>query len=325
MSLIDTHAPGQQASEHTPANDRNATIAVTAFPLFIIAGSIVAFMKPTPFLPLVGYITPLLMIIMFCMGLTLTLPDFREVARRPWPILIGVVGQFVIMPLGAIVVAKLLGLSPQLAVGLLMLGSVPGGTASNVIAYLAKGDVALSVAMTSVSTVLSPIVTPMLMLYLASAETDVDAQGMAMMLVKTVLLPVFGGLVIRLVADSVVDKILPILPWMSIVAIGGVVFGAVAKNAEQLASVGLVVFAAVILHNVFGYFLGYLSARALKQPEAACRTTAIEVATQSAGLSSGMAAKFFSPEAALPGAVAAVIHNVTGAIYASMVRRKPLN
>ena len=109
------------------------------------------------------------------------------------------------MPLGAIVVAKLLGLNPQLAVGLLMLGSVPGGTASNVIAYLAKGDVALSVAMTSVSTVLSPIVTPMLMLYLASAETDVDAQGMAMLLVKTVLLPVFGGLVIRLVADRVVD------------------------------------------------------------------------------------------------------------------------
>ena len=136
--------------------DRSAAIAVAAFPAFILLGSVLAFVAPGPFLPLTSFITYFLMIIMFGMGLTLTIPDFKEVAKRPVPIAIGVVAQFVIMPLGAVAVAKLLGLSPALAVGLLMLGSVPGGTSSNVIAYLAKSDVALSVAMTSVSTLLAP-------------------------------------------------------------------------------------------------------------------------------------------------------------------------
>src|SRR5699024_1704448 len=130
--------------------DRSAAIAVTAFPLFILAGTALAFFFPAPFQPLSNYITYFLMIIMFGMGLTLTLPDFREIARRPWPILLGVVAQFVVMPLCAVLVARMLGLNEALAVGLLMLGSVPGGTSSNVITYLAKGDVALSVAMTSV-------------------------------------------------------------------------------------------------------------------------------------------------------------------------------
>lgn len=304
--------------------DRSAAIAVTAFPLFILLGTALAFFFPAPFRPLSEYITYFLMIIMFSMGLTLTLPDFREIARRPWPILLGVVAQFVIMPLGAILVARLLGLNEALAVGLLMLGSVPGGTSSNVITYLAKGDVALSVAMTSVSTLLSPIVTPMLMLALANTRTDVDGLGMALSLIQTVLLPVIGGLVIRYFADKWIALISPVLPWVSILGIGGVVFPAVASNSERLASVGLIVFLAVLLHNVFGYVLGYFAGRVFRLPESANRTMAVEIGTQSAGLASGMSAKFFSPEAALPGAVAAVLHNITGAVYASIVRRFPL-
>lgn len=304
--------------------DRSAAIAVTAFPLFILVGTALAFFFPAPFQPLSNYITYFLMIIMFGMGLTLTLPDFREIARRPWPILLGVVAQFVIMPVCAVLVARMLGLNEALAVGLLMLGSVPGGTSSNVITYLAKGDVALSVAMTSVSTLLSPIVTPMLMLTLADTRTDVDGAGMALTLVQTVLLPVIGGLVIRYFADQWISLITPVLPWISILGIGGVVFPAVANNAERLASVGLIVFAAVLLHNVFGYALGYFTGRIFRMPESANRTMAVEVGTQSAGLASGMSAKFFSPEAALPGAVAAVLHNITGAIYASIARRFPL-
>lgn len=311
------------AAEATKREDRSAAIAVTAFPVFILIGTAIAFFFPEPFKPASAYITQFLMIIMFGMGLTLTIPDFKEIARRPLPILIGVIAQFVIMPLGAIVVAKLLGLNPALAVGLLMLGSVPGGTSSNVITYLAKGDVALSVAMTSVSTLVSPIVTPMLMLMLAGTQTEVDGAGMAMTLVQTVLLPVIGGLVLRILLDKWIGYIAPILPWISIIGIGGVVFPTVANNGERLAEVGMIVFLAVLLHNVFGYALGYITGKVLRMPESYNRTMAVEIGTQSAGLSSGMAAKFFSPEAALPGAVAAVLHNVTGAIFSAIARRFP--
>ena len=130
-----------------------------------------------------------------------------------------------------------------------------------------------------------------------------------------------GGLIIRFVADSFINKILPILPWISILGIGGVVFGAVAKNAESLAHIGLIVFVAVIIHNVLGYVLGFFAGQLVGMPTAGKRTVAVEVGTQSAGLSSGMAAKFFTPEAALPGAVAAVVHNITGAIYVAICRK----
>lgn len=319
-------ADAQQLPDDTPLHDGEqskaaATFEVLAFPAFILAGSALAFYFPSPFLPLTGYITYCLMIIMFGMGLTLTIPDFKQVLKRPLAIFFGVIAQFVIMPLLAIAVAKVLGLNPALAVGLLMLGSVPGGTSSNVIAYLSRCDVALSVAMTSISTLVSPIMTPFLMLMLADAHTEVDGWGMAWSLCQTVLLPVIGGLFIRFVADSFINKILPVLPWVSILGIGGVVFGAVAKNAEALAKIGLIVFVAVIVHNVLGYALGYLAGQFVGMPTSAKRTVAVEVGTQSAGLSSGMAAKFFTPEAALPGAVAAVVHNITGAIYVAICRR----
>lgn len=305
-------------------NTGSALLSVLAFPAFILVGAALAFFFPAPFVPMSQYITYFLMVIMFAMGLTLTLPDFKDVARRPWPVLLGVILQFTIMPLGAVLVARVLGLNEALAVGLLMLGSVPGGTSSNVIAFLARGDVALSVTMTSVSTVLSPIVTPMLMLAIAGAQTDVNAGAMAWSLLQTVLLPVIGGLLIRTFFDGAVEKIARILPAVSILGIGGVVFPAVAVNNEALTSVGPIVFVAVILHNVLGYALGYGAGRLLRQPERSNRTIAVEVGTQSAGLASGMSGRFFSPEAALPGAVAAVVHNITGAIYAAVMRRIPL-
>lgn len=331
MTMINATPPHEPAGAPGPgdarpstgnsAEERSAAIAVIAFPTFILLGAILAFFVPEPFVPIGDYITYALMVIMFCMGLTLTLPDLGLVARRPWPIAIGVVAQFVIMPLAAVAVAKMLGLNPMLAIGLLMLGSVPGGTDSNVVAYLAKGDVALSVAMTSVSTLLSPIVTPIIMLLLAGEQTPVNGGGIAWTLAQTVLIPVVGGLVIRVLFDRFVDKILPILPWLSILGIGAVVFPAVAKSAETLKTVGLLVIGAVILHNLIGYVFGYAAARIFKLPPEACRTTAIEVATQSAGLASGMSGKFFAPEAAIPGAVAAVWHNIAGAIFAAFSRK----
>ena len=309
------------ASTPSAAEERSATIAVWAFPAFILIGAAAAFFFPAPFTPLAPHVTTMIAVIMLCMGLTLTLPDFALVLRRPLPILVGVIGQFVIMPLGAVAVAKLFGLNPMLAIGLLMLGSVPGGTTSNVVSYLARGDVALSVTMTSVSTVLSPIVTPIIMLLLAGEETPVNGSAMALALVKTVLLPVIGGLVLRVVFNRAVTAILPILPWLSIVAIGGVVFPAVAKSSATLATVGLTALLAVIIHNLIGYVLGYGAAKATGASEAICRTTSIEISTQSAGLASGMSGTYWGPEAAIPGAIAAVWHNVSGAIFAFVMRR----
>lgn len=317
-----SHTTTAGATESRAA-DRSAAIAVAAFPAFILVGAVVAFVAPGPFLPWTQYITYFLMVIMFGMGLTLTIPDFKEVVRRPVPVCIGVLAQFVIMPLGAVLVAKVLGLNPALAVGLLMLGSVPGGTSSNVIAFLARGDVALSVAMTSVSTLIAPVMTPIIMLVLAGESVDVDAAGMATSLAQTVLVPVIGGVVLRYFLDAWMEKISPVLPWISILGIGGVVFPTVAKNKDALLQVGAIVFFAVLLHNALGYALGYYAAKFTGQPESYRRTVAIEVGTQSAGLSSGMASKFFSPEAALPGAVAAVLHNITGAVYAWLVRTHP--
>lgn len=317
-------SPGPSASQPPSASareERSARIAVFAFPAFILLGAILALFMPSPFLPLAQHISVMIAIIMLCMGLTLTLPDFTLVIRRPLPILVGVIAQFVIMPLGAVLVAKLLGLNPMLAIGLLMLGSVPGGTTSNVVAYLARGDVALSVTMTSVSTLLSPLVTPIIMLLLAGEETPVNGTSMAWSLVQTVLLPVIGGLIIRVIFDRFVSLILPILPWLSILAIGGVVFPAVAKSSETLLSIGLVIIAAVIIHNLLGYAFGYVAAKVFGFSDSVARTTSIEVATQSAGLASGMSGKYWSAEAAIPGAVAAVWHNISGALFAFLMRR----
>ncbi|PRQ12041.1 sodium-dependent transporter [Corynebacterium sp. 13CS0277] len=322
MSLLDT--PSVHDAQDATKEDMSAKLAVAVFPLVVLLGAAFAYVNPTPMLGFKPHLTNLLMVIMFCMGLTLTLPDIGTVVRRPWPIFLGVACQYIVMPASAILVSKMLGLSTELTIGLLLLGSVPGGTASNVIAYLAKGDVALSVAMTSVSTLLSPLLTPVIMLWLADAETQVDASGMMLSLVKTVLVPVIGGLVLRLVANRLVTALLPVLPWLSILVIGIVLMTVVAVNSERLATVGLIVVLGVAIQNLVGFIFGYFSPKLIRQREAACRTTAIEVATQNSALASAMATQFFTPEAAIPGAVATVYANVSGAVYAAIVRRRPI-
>ncbi|APT84728.1 bile acid:sodium symporter family protein [Corynebacterium aquilae] len=322
MSLLDT--PSVHDARDETKEDMSAKLAVAVFPLVVIVGAIFAYLNPTPMLGFKPHLTNLLMVIMFCMGLTLTLPDISEVLRRPWPIFLGVAAQYIVMPASALMVSKMLGFGPELAIGLLLLGSVPGGTASNVIAYLAKGDVALSVAMTSVSTLLSPLLTPVIMLWLADAETQVNAGGMMISLVKTVLVPVVGGLLLRVIANRLVTALLPVLPWLSIIVIGIVLMTVVAVNSERLATVGLIVVVGVAIQNLVGFIIGYFAPKLLKQREAACRTTSIEVATQNSALASAMATQFFSAEAAIPGAVAAVYANVSGAVYAAIVRRRPM-
>lgn len=310
-----------QVTPELSGEERSAKIAVTLFPLLVLAGGAVALFTPGTFTGFSTMINPLLMVIMFGMGLTLTLPDFALVARKPLPVLLGVMAQYVIMPLVGLGVAMLLQLPPALAAGVILVGCAPGGTSSNVVTYLAKGDVALSVTMTSISTLLAPVFTPLLTLWLAGQYLPVDPGAMAKSIVQIVLIPVVLGLVLRALMPRLVNKALPVLPWVSVIAITMVVIIVVAGSAAAIFSAGLLILLAVILHNAGGIALGYGVAKLFKQPIASRRTMAIEVGMQNSGLASGLAKQFFSPEAALPGAVFSVWHNLSGAVIAAYWRR----
>ncbi len=229
--------------------------------------------------------------------------------------------QYLIMPLVGLGVALALRLPPDLAAGVILVGCAPGGTASNVVSYLAKADTALSVTMTSVSTLLAPLLTPALTLLLAGQFMAVDGAGMALSILQIVLIPVLGGLALRLLLPRVIEPLLPAMPWISVVAISGVVAAVVSGSAAKVMSAGLIVFAAVVLHNGLGYLLGYGAGKLFKLPVRSCRTVSIEVGMQNSGLAAGLAAQYFNPVAALPGAVFSIWHNLSGAMVAMYFRR----
>ena len=301
--------------------DRNARVAVTVFPILVLAAALFGFFFAPTARVLTPHVNTLLIVIMFGMGLTLTLPDFKLVLTRPLPILIGVIAQYAIMPLAGWAVARVLGLPPDLAAGLILVGCAPGGTASNVVSYLAKADTALSVTMTSISTLIAPIMTPLLTLWLAGAYMPVDGLGMAMSIVQIVLVPVLGGLLLRLLLPRLTEPLLPAMPWVSIIAISGVVAAVVSGSASRVLLAGPIVFLAVVLHNGIGYLLGYWSGRLTGQTVRASRTIAIEVGMQNSGLAAGLASLYFNPTAALPGAVFSIWHNLSGALLAMFFRR----
>ncbi len=318
-------APAPQAPAPSAREDRSAKVAVTVFPLIILGALVGGLIFPDAAAPLLSGVNYALMVIMFGMGLTLTLPDFAVVARRPWPIILGVLLQFIVMPLSALFVTWAFHLDPALAVGVILVGCAPGGTASNVVAYLAKGDVALSVAMTSVSTLLSPLVTPILTKYLAGQYMPVDAPAMAKSIMMIVFIPVVLGLIVRRLMPRFVATVLPALPWMSVLGISYAVLGLVGASSERILSGGLLVLAVVIVHNALGLGLGYGFARISGVGESAARTTAIEVGMQNSGLAAGLGAQYFTPEAAVPGAIFSVWHNVSGSALAAFFQRRPLD
>ncbi|STC70266.1 predicted Na+-dependent transporter [Corynebacterium pilosum] len=286
----------------------------------MIVGGLIGYLAPDVVAPISGWVTPLLGIIMFGMGLTLQPVDFALVFKRPLPVFIGVVAQYVIMPLLAIIVVWLLRLPAEVAVGVILVGCSPGGTSSNVVSYLSRGDVALSVTMTSVSTLFAPIFTPLLTLWLAGEMMDVSAGAMAWSIVQVVLVPVVAGLVVRLLLPGVVKAVLPVLPWASVIAISMIVAIVVSGSRDQLATAGLTVLVAVILHNTFGYLLGYLTGKFTRQPETTRRTMAVEVGMQNSGLAASLATQYMTPLAALPAAVFSVWHNLSGAVVAMVFR-----
>ena len=326
MNTQSTHSNERRATSNGPrrsAEDRSALRAVTIFPILIIAAALWGYFSPSTASVLTPYVTYLLGIIMFGMGLTLTLPDFKLVFTRPLPILIGVIGQYVIMPLLAVLIVNVMQLPDAVAVGVILVGCAPGGTSSNVISYLAKADVALSVTMTSISTILAPIFTPLLTSWLAGAYMQVSAGAMAISIVQTVLVPVIAGLVIRLLLPKVVKAILPILPWISTLGISGVVAAVVAPSKASIQAAGLLVFVAVVLHNILGYAVGYGFAKLFRRDNRVARTVSIEVGMQNSGLAATLAKTHFAatPEAALPGAIFSIWHNLSGALLSVIYRR----
>ena len=295
-----------------------STYAGKYFAVLVILTAVVAYLLPSPFLGFGSYITILLGIVMFGMGLTLKAADFKMVITHPIPVIIGLIAQFTIMPLAAFGVAYLLQLPPALAAGLVLLGSVPGGTASNVMVYLAKGNVPLSITMTSCSTLLAPIMTPFLLLIFAGQWMPVDALAMFMSIIQVIIVPIVLGLVVSRLLPKTVEKSLSIIPLISVLAIMIIISAIVAGNRENIASAGLLIFLAVFLHNAFGLFFGYLAAKLFKLSIQDRRAISIEVGMQNSGLGVSLAkAHFADPMTALPSAFAAVWHNISGPIIAS--------
>lgn len=320
--MLNDDATTQDNGAGQTKTERESQIAVLLFPALILLGGVSGVLVPQVFSGLSSWINPLLMVIMFCMGLSLTLPDFGLVFKNPLPVLGGVAAQFMVMPAMGWLVAWGLNLDPALAAGLILVGCAPGGTASNVVAYLARGNVALSVSMTSLSTLVAPVFTPLLAFWLAGQYLPVDARSMAGTVFQVVLIPVVLGIVLRMLLNSVVLGILAALPWLSVAAITIVVTIIVAGSSEAIMSAGLLVFLAVALHNGLGLLLGYGIGKLLRVPEESRRTIAIEVGMQNSGLAGGLAKQYFTPEAALPAAVFSVWHNLSGAVISSLWRRK---
>lgn len=263
-------------------------------------------------------ISVLLGVVMFGMGLATKLEDFKVVFSRPGDIAIGCVAQFTIMPALAWALSRLFGLDEALTVGVVLVGCCPGGTASNVMTYLAKGDLALSVGMTGVSTLLAPVLTPALTLLLAGKTVAVDAAGMFIGILWVVILPISLGFAAKRFFPKATDRMVRFMPAVSSAVIAAIIALVVAANAKRLFAGGATVFIVVILHNVCGLALGYLIAAALRLAEPKRRALCIEVGMQNSGLAASLAAVHFSayPMAAVPGAIFSVWHNVSGAFVA---------
>ena len=299
--------------------------ALGLFPLAAVALSVVAYSVPGPFAAMAPAIVPLLGVVMFGMGATLEPGAFTRVLERPGDLAIGAALQFGLMPLIAWAVATLLGLSPELAAGLILVGACPGGTASNVICYLARADVALSISMTAVSTVAAVFATPLLVELYAGRIVEVHMLAMVMSIFKIVIVPVALGIVVNRAAGERITMLRSVFPVVSSAAIVAIIPIIVAASRDRLAELSGVVVLAVALHNGAGLAAGYGIARLLGMDTERARTIAIEVGMQNSGLGVALAVKYFGAAAALPGAVFSVWHNLTGAALASWwARRTPV-
>lgn len=285
--------------------------------VFVILVAVIALFQPWTFKWAAPNIAILLGIVMFGMGTTLRLRDFRLVFQRPKDVFVGALAQFTIMPGLAWLLAKGFGLPPELAAGVILVGTCPGGTSSNVMTYLARGDVALSVSMTMTTTILAPVVTPLLTWWLAGAWVDISLSAMMMSIVKVVIVPIVGGILVNSLFGNVVQKYVKFLPLISVVAIVLIVGGVVAVSSQRIMETGALIMLVVMLHNLLGYALGFGIAKALRMDIAKAKAISIEVGMQNSGLATSLAMMHFGAAAAIPGAIFSVWHNISGSLAAN--------
>ncbi len=293
--------------------------------LMVLLVAIVSMLVPASFVWInTKAINPFLGVIMFGMGLTLSLNDFKIVLSRPKDILIGCLAQFTIMPLLAWLLTLAFSLPKELALGVILVGCCPGGTASNVITYLAKGDLALSVGMTACSTLLAPLLTPLLVWLMAGTMVDVDTWGMLLSIVYVVIAPIVVGLLCQRFMPNLTKAVTPYLPAFSSLTIAFVVGIVVSHNANRLMLGGMIVILVVMLHNLLGLSLGFLIGRLLRLQKPKCVALSIEVGMQNSGLASSLANLHFAayPLATIPGAIFSVWHNISGALVAKVFQVK---
>ena len=291
--------------------------------IIIICFSVIAFFWRDGFAWTTNYTSIFLGVAMFGMGLTLTASDFREVVRQPRDVIIGILSQFLIMPIVAYLLCLVMHLPPEIAVGVILVGCCPGGTASNVMTFLARGDLPLSVTITSCTTLLAPVVTPFLIWVFAKQWVDISPVAMFVSIVEIVLLPIALGVVVHTVLGKKVEGFAAAMPLISVVAIALIVAAVVAATANKLLAVGPLVFLVVVLHNGFGYLFGYWTAKLLGLNLAKRKCLAIEVGMQNSGLGVALATTHFAamPMAAVPSAVFSFWHNVSGPILATVFHR----
>ncbi|MGD2117676.1 MAG: bile acid:sodium symporter family protein [Chromatiales bacterium] len=292
------------------------------FPLWAVMFAGLGYLFPAFWSGLRDAIVPLLVMIMFSMGLTLTVWDFRRAFCHSRLVGIGVTLQYVVMPLAAWLLALLFGLSDELTIGLVLVGATAGGTASNVITYLARGDLALSITMTLSSSLLAIVLMPWLTWLYVGQRVEVPVLDMLQSLLLIVLLPVLGGVIVNAFLSARIRQVEPLFPLFSIFAIAVIIAIVVGLNAGRFAEVGPLLLLVVILHNAIGLLSGFSVARWLGYDSVVARTIAIEVGMQNSGLSVALALQFFTPLAALPGALFSIWHNLSGALFATRWQRQ---
>lgn len=294
------------------------------FPLWAIVCAFIAYFFPDTFMPVRPHTSQLLMFVMFTMGVTLSIDDFKRVVTKPKAVVICTLLHYIVMPLTALILSKLFTMRPELLVGMVLVGSVASGTASNVMIYLAKGDVALSITISSVSTLVGVVVTPILTLLLVGTTVEVPVWGMLVHIVQIVLIPIMLGLLVHHFLNPVVKKCERFLPLMSMICILLIICIVVAGSHAQIGQVGCTVMFAVIIHNGLGLIGGYWGGRLFGFDESTCRTMSLEVGMQNSALAATLGTTYFSALSALPAAIFSVWHNISGSLLSGYWQGKPV-
>jgi len=296
-------------------------LATNLFPLWVIVFSIWAYFDSQTWTALQTFVIPLLSIVMFSMGLTLKTKDFYRIFKNFKIILLGIFLQFLLMPGIGYFLISIFDLETVIAIGILLVGTAPGGTASNVICYLAKGDIALSISLTTCSTFLAVFFMPTLFWLYTGTDIDVPILQMMLSIFKIIILPVTLGVILNSLNLKFLNKIKNTLPLIAITAIIIIIATIIGSSSDQILIYGWLILLIVIFHNLLGFIFGYYSCYLLNLDKKTSRTIAIEVAMQNSGLATALAIKYFGAISAIPAAFYSVWHNISGSLIASLWKK----